>query len=140
MLQHTEFLTDLHKNFQIASVHEINVEYQICCFCCNLFLSYADNRHTDTHRPFAKYVFFGFRGPQSVSIHQNLDFEYLTQKQYFLYVKVRESNKSLKFVTNFPKSNETMILNTPRDNLHDILEKFLTLISNNLLNDLITLN
>ena len=46
---YTEFLSDLHEKFQVASVYGTNVEYQIWCFCCKLFLSYADNRHTDTN-------------------------------------------------------------------------------------------
>ena len=45
---YTEFLSDLHEKFQVASVYDTNVEYQIWCFCCNLFPSYADKRHTDT--------------------------------------------------------------------------------------------
>ena len=35
----------LYKKFQVASVYNINVEYEIWCFCCNFFLSYADNKH-----------------------------------------------------------------------------------------------
>ena len=65
-----ELLFDLYEKFQILSVYDTNVEYQILCFCYNLFLGYADNRHTDTHtqthRPFAKNVIFGFRGAQNV--------------------------------------------------------------------------
>ena len=41
-----EFLSDLHEKFQVASVNDVNVECQIWRFCCNLFLNYADNRHT----------------------------------------------------------------------------------------------
>ena len=51
------------------------------------FLNYDDNRLT------SKNVMFGFRGPQNVSIHQNIHFENLTPKQYFLSLWVRESNK-----------------------------------------------
>ena len=46
---HTEFLSHLYKMFQVASVYDTNVEYQIWVFCCNLFLSYAINRHTHIH-------------------------------------------------------------------------------------------
>ena len=45
----TEFLPDLYKMFQVASVYDTNVECQIWRFCCNLFLSYVDKRHTDAH-------------------------------------------------------------------------------------------
>ena len=41
---YTEFLTDLYKKFQVASVHDTNVDYQIWRYCCNLFLSYADKK------------------------------------------------------------------------------------------------
>ena len=73
---YTKFLSDLYEKIQVASVYDTNVEYQILCFCCNLFLSYADNRHTDTqthghtgthtHRPNTKNVIFGFRASQTV--------------------------------------------------------------------------
>ena len=36
-------------------MYDTNVEYQIWCFCCNLFLSYADNRQN------AKNVILGTR-------------------------------------------------------------------------------
>ena len=52
------------------------------------------NTRTQTHRPNARNVIFGFRGPQNVKMHQNLHFENLTHKKYFLYLYVRESNKS----------------------------------------------
>ena len=57
-----EFFSDLYEKFQVATTYDTNVEYQISCFYCNLFLNYADNRHTDlhtdTHRPNAKNVIF----------------------------------------------------------------------------------
>ena len=69
---YTEFLSNLYKNFQIASIYDTNVEYQILYFCYD-FLSYAENRyidihidphtHTHTHRPIAKNAMFGFREP-----------------------------------------------------------------------------
>ena len=70
---YADYSSDLHKKFQVASVYDTNIEYQILCFCCSLFLGYADNRHTDTqtrththtHRPNAKNVIFGVRGPQN---------------------------------------------------------------------------
>ena len=61
----TEFLSDLYKRFQLASVYDANVEYQIWCLCCNLFLSYADHRHT-IYRPNVKNVTFGFRKSHKV--------------------------------------------------------------------------
>ena len=45
----TEFLSDVYEKFQVASNYDTNVEFQIWRFHCNLFLSYADNRHRDTH-------------------------------------------------------------------------------------------
>ena len=42
-------MSSLHKKFQVASTYDTNVECQIWRFCYNLFLSYADNRHTFTH-------------------------------------------------------------------------------------------
>ena len=69
-------------------------------------MSYADNRHTHmqtdthTHRPNTENVIFEFKGPQNMLIHQNLRFENLIQKIYFLYLssllKVRESKNALK--------------------------------------------
>ena len=48
---YTEFSSNLYRKFQVAFVHDPNVECQIWRICCNLFLSYADNRnkHTRTH-------------------------------------------------------------------------------------------
>ena len=54
---------------------------------------------TDTHRSNTKNVVFGFKGSQNVEIHQNLFFENLTQKQYFLYLWVRESKKGCRSST-----------------------------------------
>ena len=67
-LLHSEFLSDLPEKFQESFTYDTNVGRQIWSFCCNLFLSYADNRHTDTHthRPNVKNMIFGFRGPQNV--------------------------------------------------------------------------
>ena len=45
---HTEFLSDLYKKFQVASVYDTIVEYQIGCFCSYLFSSYTDNKNTQT--------------------------------------------------------------------------------------------
>ena len=58
-------------------------------------MSYADKRYTNTniHRQTAKNVIFGLKGPQNVLFSQNLYFENLTPKQYFLYSWVRESIK-----------------------------------------------
>ena len=42
-----EYLSLLYRKFQVASTYDTNVECQILRFCCNSFLSYADNRHTD---------------------------------------------------------------------------------------------
>ena len=44
---YTQFLPDHYKKFQVSSVYDTNVQYRIWCFCCNLFLNYPDNRHTD---------------------------------------------------------------------------------------------
>ena len=108
---YTEFLSDLSEKFQVASVYNTNVEFQIWCFCCNLFLSYADNRlpdtHTHTHRPFAKNVIFGFRSPQNVKIHQNVHFENLTQTILSLLIGKRKQKTTLKsfnfFYENFSR-------------------------------------
>ena len=72
------------KLFQVASIYDTHVKYEIWTFCFYLFLSYADN--TYTQRPITKNVIFGFKGPQNVKIHQNLHFENFIQKQYFLYL------------------------------------------------------
>ena len=45
---YSQFFSDLYKKLQEAFVYITNVEYQIWCSCCNLFLSYVDKRHTDT--------------------------------------------------------------------------------------------
>ena len=37
------------KKFQVTSTYDTNVECQVWSFSWNLFLSYANNRHTDTH-------------------------------------------------------------------------------------------
>ena len=57
-----------------------------------LFLNYADNAHT--HRLTAKKGILGLRRPQNVSIHQNLYFDNLTPKQYFLYHTWVRENKN----------------------------------------------
>ena len=42
-------LSDLHKKFQVLSIRESQVEYQIWSFFpCMYFLTYTDNRHTYT--------------------------------------------------------------------------------------------
>ena len=46
MPRYTEFLSNLYEKFQETSVYDTNVEYQNWCFCCYLFLSYADDTHT----------------------------------------------------------------------------------------------
>ena len=46
---YTNFLSDHHEKFQVASTYNANVKCQIWSFCCRLFLSYADNRHAHTH-------------------------------------------------------------------------------------------
>ena len=49
MFLYRDYLSDLHKKFQIASTHDASVEYQIWIFCRSLFLKYAHNRHANTH-------------------------------------------------------------------------------------------
>ena len=62
---YTKFLSDLYEKIQVAFLYDTNVEYQVSCYCCNLFLSYADKSltHTHTHSLAAKNVIFGFREP-----------------------------------------------------------------------------
>ena len=40
---YTDYLSNLHKNFQTSSACNTNIECQIWSFCYNLFLSYAVN-------------------------------------------------------------------------------------------------
>ena len=51
--------------------------YLLIYLCIYLFIF--------TCRPIVKNIIFGFRGPQNVKIHQNLCFNSLAPKQYFLY-------------------------------------------------------
>ena len=55
---------------QVASVHDINVENKfdvsaVICFLVMLISIISIQTH-NTHRPIAKNVIFGFRGPQNV--------------------------------------------------------------------------
>ena len=46
---YTDFPSDHSKKFQVACTYDISAKCQIIRFCYNLFLTYAVNRHTDTH-------------------------------------------------------------------------------------------
>ncbi len=45
---YTDYESDLYKKFQVASPYHVHSEYQVWSSYYYLFLSYADNRHTDT--------------------------------------------------------------------------------------------
>ena len=65
MLLYADYLVDFHKKFQITSTVYTHVEYPVWSFCNNLFLSYADKRHSHTQTN-AKNIMFGFSGSQNV--------------------------------------------------------------------------
>ena len=67
---YTDSLSDVHKMFQVASTYDTNVEYKICNFRWNLFLSHVNSRQTNTQtkKYGDKNVIFGFKRPQNVSI------------------------------------------------------------------------
>ena len=100
---YTEFLSDLYIKFQVASIHDTNVEYQIWCFCCILFLSYANNRHTETrtethihthiHIDHLLKMCFSYSG--DLKTCNSIKISALKQQQYFLYLLVRECKKTL---------------------------------------------
>ena len=47
VFQYTGFWSEVREKFQSTTTYDTNVKYQIWSFCCNLFLSYVDKRHTD---------------------------------------------------------------------------------------------
>ena len=49
MLLYRDYLYAQHKKLQEASTYYTNVEYQNWNFCCNLFLTYANYKHTRRH-------------------------------------------------------------------------------------------
>ena len=59
---YSEFLYDIYKKFQVASICDTNVDYQIWCFWCNLFLSCADNRQTHAHTHKSLKILFSDSG------------------------------------------------------------------------------
>ena len=48
---YTDYLSDLHRKFQIASSYDTDLKYQICTFCHCLFFSYVDNTHSHLNHP-----------------------------------------------------------------------------------------
>ena len=46
---HMNYHVDFRKKFQVASLHDVGLWYQIRISCYYLFLSYASNTHTHTH-------------------------------------------------------------------------------------------
>ena len=58
MQEFISLLSDLYEKFQVAFTHDTNVWCLIWRFCCNLFLSYADNRNTHTHTDRTKCDFW----------------------------------------------------------------------------------
>ena len=61
---YTNYLSNIHKKFQVTATHDINVEYHIWSF--HYFFLIMMIRHVHTHKPTAKDVFFGFMEPQNV--------------------------------------------------------------------------
>ena len=66
----------------------------VICFWVMLKTNTFRNTHAqkERKRPIANNVILGFRRPPNVKIHQNLNFKNLTQKQYFFYLWIKESN------------------------------------------------
>ena len=58
---YTDYLSNLHEKFQVASTYNTNVESHISSFSCNFVLDYIGHKHTQ--RPTAKNAIFGFKKP-----------------------------------------------------------------------------
>ena len=94
MLLYTYYLSDIHKKFQIASTCDTNRSYQIWNFFYNLFWIYSDNRHTQ--RLTDKKEILRFSEPKNLLIYQNLHFENLTPRKYFIYNTMGKINNFFK--------------------------------------------
>ena len=99
---YTNYFSDLHKQFRVASIYNTNVEYQIWGFCCTLFLSYTDNRRTNTHINTCQTLKMGFSDSRDIikckSIKTSISKICFKNNTLSIITWLRESNKLSMFI------------------------------------------